>query len=60
MAESALLNKAPIASDESSPPAAIMQWMPDGWKPTAVAVDIDGTITDYNKITFEVIESPDS
>lgn len=23
--------------------------MPDGWKPKAVAVDIDGTITDYNK-----------
>ena len=26
-----------------------MQWLPDGWKPKAVAVDIDGTITDSNK-----------
>ena len=26
-----------------------MQWIPDGWKPKAIAVDIDGTITDYNK-----------
>ena len=35
-----------------------MQWMPDGWKPKAVAVDIDGTITDYNKkLHLEAIES---
>ena len=26
-----------------------MQWIPDDWKPEAVAVDIDGTITDYEK-----------
>lgn len=26
-----------------------MQWLPEGWKPKAVAVDIDGTITDSNK-----------
>lgn len=26
-----------------------MQWTPDGWTPKAVAVDIDGTITDKNK-----------
>ena len=26
-----------------------MQWVPNGWRPKAVAVDIDGTITDYNK-----------
>lgn len=26
-----------------------MQWIPAGWKPKAVAVDIDGTITDSNK-----------
>lgn len=26
-----------------------MQWIPTGWKPKAVAVDIDGTITDSNK-----------
>ena len=27
----------------------IMQWLPEGFRPKAVAVDIDGTITDYNK-----------
>ena len=26
-----------------------MEWFPKGWLPKAVAVDIDGTITDYNK-----------
>ncbi len=26
-----------------------MQWIPDGWTPKAIAVDIDGTITDKNK-----------
>jgi len=26
-----------------------MEWFPEGWLPKAVAVDIDGTITDYNK-----------
>ena len=26
-----------------------MQWIPEGWMPKAIAVDIDGTITDYNK-----------
>ena len=26
-----------------------MQWIPSGWMPKAIAVDIDGTITDYNK-----------
>ncbi len=26
-----------------------MQWVPKDWKPKAIAVDIDGTITDYNK-----------
>ena len=26
-----------------------MQWIPDGWAPKAIAVDIDGTITDKNK-----------
>ena len=26
-----------------------MRWLPEGWKPKAVAVDIDGTITDSNK-----------
>ena len=35
-----------------------MQWLPDGWKPKAIAVDIDGTITDYNKILhLEAIEA---
>ena len=26
-----------------------MEWLPKGWIPKAIAVDIDGTITDYNK-----------
>lgn len=26
-----------------------MQWLPNGWKPRVVAVDIDGTLTDANK-----------
>lgn len=26
-----------------------MQWLPDGWYPRVVAVDIDGTLTDENK-----------
>ena len=26
-----------------------MEWFPKGWMPKAIAVDIDGTITDYNK-----------
>ncbi len=26
-----------------------MQWIPKGWVPKAIAVDIDGTITDSNK-----------
>jgi len=26
-----------------------MQWLPSGWKPKAVAVDIDGTLTNENK-----------
>ena len=26
-----------------------MQWLPNGWKPRALAVDIDGTLTDENK-----------
>lgn len=26
-----------------------MQWIPEGWRPRAIAVDIDGTITDSNK-----------
>ena len=28
----------------------IMQWLPDGWVPKAVAVDIDGTLTDSDKL----------
>ena len=35
-----------------------MQWLPGGWKPKAIAVDIDGTITDYNKkLHLEAIEA---
>ena len=35
-----------------------MQWIPNGWRPKAIAVDIDGTITDYNKkLHLEAIES---
>ena len=35
-----------------------MQWLPDGWRPKAIAVDIDGTITDYNKkLHLEAIEA---
>tara|TARA_B100000214_G_scaffold158185_1_gene113504 strand:+ start:179 stop:895 length:717 start_codon:yes stop_codon:yes gene_type:complete len=35
-----------------------MQWIPKGWKPKAIAVDIDGTITDYNKkLHLEAIQS---
>jgi len=35
-----------------------MQWTPEGWKPKAVAVDIDGTITDNNKkIHLDAIRS---
>lgn len=35
-----------------------MQWIPKGWKPKAVAIDIDGTITDYNKkLHLEAIQS---
>ena len=26
-----------------------MQWLPDGWRPKIVAVDIDGTLTDGKK-----------
>ena len=35
-----------------------MQWLPTGWKPKAVAIDIDGTITNSNKeIHLGAIES---
>ena len=35
-----------------------MQWIPTGWRPKAIAVDIDGTITDSNKkIHLEAIAS---
>ena len=35
-----------------------MQWIPSGWMPKAIAVDIDGTITDYNKkLHLEAIQS---
>ena len=35
-----------------------MQWIPNGWMPKAIAVDIDGTITDYNKkLHLEAIQS---
>ncbi|MDP6869887.1 MAG: phosphoglycolate phosphatase [Candidatus Poseidoniaceae archaeon] len=35
-----------------------MQWLPEGWKPKAIAVDIDGTLTDENKkINTEAIEA---
>ena len=27
-----------------------MDWLPKGWKPKLVAVDIDGTLTDTNKV----------
>ena len=27
-----------------------MQWLPDNWKPKVVAVDIDGTLTNENKL----------
>ena len=34
-----------------------MEWFPEGWIPKAIAVDIDGTITDSNKkIHLEAIE----
>lgn len=28
----------------------IMQWLPDGWTPKMVVIDIDGTVTDGNKV----------
>ena len=35
-----------------------MDWLPDGWKPKLVAVDIDGTLTDGNKVlNLEAIEA---
>ena len=35
-----------------------MQWLPKGWIPKAIAVDIDGTLTDSNKeIYLEAIEA---
>lgn len=35
-----------------------MQWIPSGWMPKAIAVDIDGTITDYNKkLHLDAIQS---
>ena len=35
-----------------------MNWLPDGWKPKLVAVDIDGTLTDTEKLlNMEAIES---
>ena len=27
-----------------------MKWLPDDWKPKVVAVDIDGTLTNENKL----------
>ena len=30
--------------------ACYMQWLPDNWKPKVVAVDIDGTLTNENKL----------
>ena len=30
--------------------ATIMKWLPDNWKPKVVAVDIDGTLTNENKL----------
>ena len=27
-----------------------MKWLPDNWKPKVVAVDIDGTLTNENKL----------
>ena len=30
--------------------ATYMQWLPDNWKPKVVAVDIDGTLTNENKL----------
>ncbi len=34
---------------EQQPRGISMKWLPDNWKPKAIAVDIDGTITDSNK-----------
>ena len=28
----------------------VMQWLPDGWTPKVVVIDIDGTVTDGNKV----------
>ena len=30
--------------------ASSMKWLPDNWKPKVVAVDIDGTLTNENKL----------
>jgi len=34
---------------EEANPLYPMQWVPEGWRPKLVAVDIDGTLTDANK-----------
>ena len=34
---------------EEANPLNPMQWVPEGWRPKLVAVDIDGTLTDANK-----------
>ncbi len=36
--------------DEIYPLALSMQWLPDNWKPKVVAVDIDGTLTNEDKL----------
>ena len=36
--------------DEINTLALSMQWLPDNWKPKVVAVDIDGTLTNENKL----------
>lgn len=35
---------------EEASPLAHMAWLPEGWTPSLVAVDIDGTLTDANKL----------
>ncbi len=35
-----------------------MEWLPDGWVPSVVAVDIDGTLTDEHKrLNLEAVEA---
>jgi phosphoglycolate phosphatase (TIGR01487 family) len=38
--------------------AHVMQWLPEGWVPRVVVIDIDGTITDSNKsLSVEAVQS---